>query len=84
LYAFIRKARVSLDIYDPQAADDEMLALLQKKGRMRRADPDHRRAREEMGPERFAEVRPLRGLRLHVRRSCATGRRAFCREPEPP
>ena len=31
LYAFIRKARVSLDIYDPQASDDEMLALLQNK-----------------------------------------------------
>ena len=31
LYRFIRRARVSLDIYDPNVADDEMLSLLERK-----------------------------------------------------
>ena len=61
LYSFIRKARVSLDIYDPKVADDEMLALLEKK----------------WAKAGFAAVQPLRGMRLHVRAIVRDGRRAF-------
>jgi len=39
LESFLRKARVSLDIYDPNVSDDGMLALLAKKAaRVRRVE----------------------------------------------
>ena len=75
--AFIRKARVSLDIYDPQASDDEMLTLLQKKAARGVQIRFIGELEKKWVRERFAEVRPLRGLRLHVRAIVRDGRRAF-------
>src|SRR6185436_13846357 len=67
LHAFLRKARVSLDIYDPNASDDEMLALLQQQAgrgvRIRIIGSLEKKWEEE----EFAAVQPLRGMRLHVR-----------------
>ena len=77
LYAFIRKARVSLDIYDPQASDDEMLALLQNKAARGVQIRIIGELEKKWVRERFAEVRPLRGMRLHVRAIVRDGRRAF-------
>jgi len=77
LCAFVRKAQVSLDIYDPQASDDEMLALLQKKaarGVKIRVIGELEKKWAEQG---FADVQPLRGARLHVRAIVRDGRRAF-------
>ena len=77
LCAFVRKAQVSLDIYDPQASDDEMLALLQKKaasGVKIRIIGELEKKWAEQG---FADVQPLRGARLHVRAIVRDGRRAF-------
>jgi|SRR6185436_18623539 len=77
LYAFIRKARVSLDIYDPQVSDDEMLALLQKKAAQGVQIRIIGELEKKWARARFAEVRPLRGMRLHVRAIVRDGRRAF-------
>ena len=77
LSAFVRKAQVRLDIYDPQASDDEMLALLQKKaasGVKIRIIGELEKKWAEQG---FADVQPLRGARLHVRAIVRDGRRAF-------
>ena len=77
LCAFVRKAQVRLDIYDPQASDDEMLALLQKKaarGVKIRVIGELEKKWAEQG---FADVQPLRGARLHVRAIVRDGRRAF-------
>jgi cardiolipin synthase A/B len=77
LHAFLRKARVSLDIYDPNVTDDEMLALLQKKaarGVRIRIIGSLEKKWQEAG---VAEVRPLRGMRLHVRAIVRDGQRAF-------
>ena len=77
LYSFIRKARVSLDIYDPKVADDEMLALLEKKAfrgvRIRIIGA----LEKKWAKAGFAAVQPLRGMRLHVRAIVRDGRRAF-------
>ena len=77
LQSFLRKARVSLDIYDPQASDDEMLALLQKmaaRGVKIRIIGDLEKKWADLG---FADARELRGARLHVRAIVRDGRRAF-------
>ena len=76
LYRFIRRARVSLDIYDPNVADDEMLSLLERKaarGVRIRIIGSLEKKWEKAG---FAAVQPLRG-RLHVRAIVRDGRRAF-------
>jgi phosphatidylserine/phosphatidylglycerophosphate/cardiolipin synthase-like enzyme len=77
LHAFLRKARVSLDIYDPNASDDEMLALLQQQAgrgvRIRIIGSLEKKWEEE----EFAAVQPLRGMRLHVRAIVREGRRLF-------
>jgi len=77
LHNFLRKARTTLDIYDPQMADDEMLALLEKKasrGVRIRIIGELERKWEKAG---FAAVQELRGMRLHVRAIVRDGRRAF-------
>jgi phosphatidylserine/phosphatidylglycerophosphate/cardiolipin synthase-like enzyme len=76
LYRFIRRARVSLDIYDPNVADDEMLSLLERKaarGVRIRIIGSLEKKWEKAG---FAAVLRLRG-RLHVRAIVRDGRRAF-------
>jgi len=76
LEAFLRRARKSLDIYDPQVTDDQMLALLERKvqrgvrvrilGRL-----------EKKWLDAGFDVRPFPGKRLHVRAIVRDGRRAF-------
>ncbi|HEY3161262.1 MAG TPA: phospholipase D-like domain-containing protein [Vicinamibacterales bacterium] len=77
LYAFLRKARTSLDIYDPNVADDEMLALLQRKAQRGVQIRIIGSIEKKWEKERVAAVQPLRGLRLHVRAIVRDGRRAF-------
>jgi phosphatidylserine/phosphatidylglycerophosphate/cardiolipin synthase-like enzyme len=77
LHDFLRKARNTLDIYDPQAADDEMLLLLQKKaaqGVRVRIIGTLEKKWQKAG---FAVVQKLRDRRLHVRAIVRDGRRAF-------
>lgn len=77
LYRFLSKTQTTLDIYDPQVADDEMLALLEKKA----ARGVHIRiigsVEKKWAKLGFAEVQKLRGRRLHVRAIVRDGRRAF-------
>jgi len=77
LDAFLRKARVSLDIYDPNVADDEMLSLLQRKAARGVRIRIIGSLEKKWAKEEFAAVQPLRGLRLHVRAIVRDGRRAF-------
>jgi phosphatidylserine/phosphatidylglycerophosphate/cardiolipin synthase-like enzyme len=77
LYAFLRKARTSLDIYDPNVADDEMLALLQRKAQRGVQIRIIGSIEKKWEKERVGVVQPLRGLRLHVRAIVRDGRRAF-------
>lgn len=76
LSAFLRKAKKTIDIYDPQIADDEMLALLQdkvNKGVRVRILGKLERKWSEAG----FEARSFPGDRLHVRAIVRDGRRAF-------
>ena len=76
LELFLRRARVSLDIYDPQVSDDELLALLERKAargvRIRILG-----ALEKKWADAGFDVRPFPGKRLHVRAIVRDGRRAF-------
>ena len=77
LFRFLQKARTTLDIYDPNVTDDEMLALLQKKaarGVQIRIIGGLEKKWTKAG---FADVQKLRGVRLHVRAIVRDGRRAF-------
>jgi len=77
LHGFLRKARTTLDIYDPQAADDEMLALLQKRASRGVRIRIIGALEEKWQKAGFAAVQQLRGGRLHVRAIVRDGRRAF-------
>ena len=76
LERFLRRARTSLDIYDPQVTDDQMLELLQGKAesgvRIRILG-----TLEKKWEEAGFEVREFPGKRLHVRAIVRDGRRAF-------
>jgi len=76
LQSFLQKARVSLDIYDPNASDDEILALLAKKAargvRIRILG-----LLEEKWAKSGFYAKPYPGKRLHVRAIVRDGRRAF-------
>jgi phosphatidylserine/phosphatidylglycerophosphate/cardiolipin synthase-like enzyme len=76
IQSFLKKARVSIDIYDPNASDDEMLALLAKKAargvRIRILG-----SLEEKWTRSGFYVKPYAGKRLHVRAIVRDGRRAF-------
>jgi len=77
LHAFLNKARRTLDIYDPNVADDEMLQLLERKasqGVRIRIIGTLEKKWQKAG---FAEVQKLRDHRLHVRAIVRDGRRAF-------
>ena len=77
LYAFIRKAEKTLDIYDPQASDDEMLSLLEKLASRGVRIRIIGTLEEKWRKAGFAAVQKLRGMRLHVRAIVRDGRRAF-------
>ena len=77
LYGFLRRARVSLDIYDPNLADDEMLSLLQRKAARGVRIRIIGALEKKWAREGFAEVQALHGCRLHVRAIVRDGRRAF-------
>ena len=76
LQSFLRKAQVSIDIYDPDASDDEMLALLAKKAargvRIRILG-----SLEKKWTQSGFYVKPFPGKRLHVRAIVRDGCRAF-------
>jgi cardiolipin synthase len=76
MHRFLRKAHVSIDIYDPNVADDEMIALLQEKAGRGVRVRIIGRLEKKWAKERFAEVREL-DRRLHVRAIIRDGRRAF-------
>jgi cardiolipin synthase A/B len=76
LFRFIRKARVSLDIYDPDVADDEMVALLERKAARGVRIRIIGCLEKKWAKARFADVQTLKG-RLHVRAIVRDGRRAF-------
>ncbi len=76
LAQFIERARTSLDIYDPQASDDQMLALLARKAK------GGVRVRllgelEKKWHKGGITARAFPGERLHVRAMIRDGRRAF-------
>ena len=76
LEQFLRSARTSLDIYDPQASDDQMLELLQRKAK------SGVRIRfigelEKKWHKAGFKVRAYPGKRLHIRAIVRDGRRAF-------
>jgi phosphatidylserine/phosphatidylglycerophosphate/cardiolipin synthase-like enzyme len=76
LQAFLQKARVSVDIYDPNASDDEMLALLESKAR-RGVRIRILGSLEKKWANAGFDARPFPGKRLHVRAIVRDGRRAF-------
>ena len=76
LEGFLRKARTSIDIYDPQVTDDSMLELL-----ARRLDRGVKvrilgKLEKKWSGLGF-DARPFPGKRLHVRAIVRDGRRAF-------
>ena len=76
LEEFIRRARTCLDIYDPQASDDAMLALLERKvqeGVRVRMLGELEKKWQKAG----FKARAFPGGRLHVRTIIRDGRRAF-------
>jgi phosphatidylserine/phosphatidylglycerophosphate/cardiolipin synthase-like enzyme len=76
LEQFLRSAKTSLDIYDPQASDDQMLELLRRKAKRGvriRIIGELEKKWEKAG----FKIRPYPGKRLHVRAIVRDGRRAF-------
>jgi phosphatidylserine/phosphatidylglycerophosphate/cardiolipin synthase-like enzyme len=76
LLAFLRKARTSIDIYDPQVSDDEMLAVLAKKAESGVRVRILGTLEKKWGASGIA-AEPFPGKRLHVRAIVRDGRRAF-------
>lgn len=76
LETFLRRARTSLDIYDPQVSDDQMLALLERKAargvRIRILGK-----LEKKWAAGGLDARAFPGKRLHVRAIVRDSRRAF-------
>jgi cardiolipin synthase len=76
LESFLRKARTSIDIYDPQVSDDAMLELLAR--RLDRGVRVRILGKLEKKWEGLGfDARPFPGKRLHVRAIVRDGRRAF-------
>jgi phosphatidylserine/phosphatidylglycerophosphate/cardiolipin synthase-like enzyme len=75
LERFLRRARVSVDIYDPQATDDRMLSLLGRKA-SRGVRVRILGKLEKKWTDAGFEARGFPG-RLHVRAIVRDGRRAF-------
>ena len=76
LDAFLRKARKSIDIYDPQITDDEMLGLLQRKAARGVRIRILGRLEKKWADAGF-DARDFPGRRMHVRAIVRDGRRAF-------
>jgi phosphatidylserine/phosphatidylglycerophosphate/cardiolipin synthase-like enzyme len=76
LEKFLRRTRTSLDIYDPQLSDDQMLAILERKAargvRIRILGE-----LEKKWAKAGFDARAFPGKRLHVRAIVRDGRRAF-------
>jgi phosphatidylserine/phosphatidylglycerophosphate/cardiolipin synthase-like enzyme len=76
LEQFLNRARTSLDIYDPQVSDDQMLALLQRKAE-RGVKIRILGCLEKKWEDAGFKAREFPGMRLHVRAIVRDGRRAF-------
>ena len=76
LEEFLRRARTSLDIYDPQVSDDQMLALLQSKAE-RGVKIRILGCLEKKWENAGFKARAFPGKRLHVRAIVRDGRRVF-------
>lgn len=76
LDAFIRRARTSLDIYDPQLTDDQMLGLLERKAARGVRIRILGKLEKKWAGAGF-DARAFPGKRLHVRAIVRDGRRAF-------
>jgi len=76
LEAFIRRAKRSLDIYDPQVSDDQMLELLKRKAE-RGVEIRILGELEKKWQGAGFDAREFPGKRLHVRAIVRDGRRAF-------
>jgi cardiolipin synthase len=76
LESFLRKARSTIDIYDPQLTDDRMLELLRRRV-ARGVDVRILGKLEGKWSDAGFDVRPFPGKRLHVRAIIRDGRRAF-------
>ena len=76
LEAFLRKARVSIDIYDPQISDDEVLTLLASKA-ARGVRVRILGELEKKWAKSGFDAKPYPGRRLHVRAIVRDGRRLF-------
>jgi cardiolipin synthase len=76
LERFLRRARTSLDIYDPQVSDDQVLALLQRKAE-RGVKIRILGCLEKKWENAGFKAREFPGKRLHVRAIVRDGRRAF-------
>jgi cardiolipin synthase A/B len=75
LERFLRRARVSIDIYDPQVTDDQMLAVLERKASRGVRIRILGKLERKWSGAGF-EARDFPG-RLHVRAIVRDGRRAF-------
>ena len=76
LEQFLSRARTSLDIYDPQLSDDQMLALLQSKAESG-VEIRILGCLEKKWADAGFKAREFPGKRLHVRAIVRDGRRAF-------
>lgn len=76
LKVFLRRARTSLDIYDPQLTDDRMLALLERKAARGVRIRILGKLEKKWDAAGF-DARAFPGKRLHVRAIVRDSRRAF-------
>ena len=76
LEAFLRRARTTLDIYDPQVTDDQMLSLLEWKAARGVRIRILGKLEKKWAKAGF-DARDFPGRRLHVRAIVRDGRRAF-------
>ena len=76
LERFLRRARTSIDIYDPQLSDDQMLAVLEQQAQ-RGVEIRILGCLEKKWQKAGFKAREFPGKRLHVRAMVRDGRRAF-------
>lgn len=76
LEKFLRRARTTLDIYDPQVSDEQFLELLKRRAAKGVQIRILGKLKIEGSHDAF-DARPFPGKRLHVRAIVRDGRRAF-------